>query len=52
MKTLKISDIYNMGKEEIENLNFHFAKIKDETKIDDKGLKASLGSSSKGEHRR
>lgn len=52
MKTLKLSDIYNMSKEEIENLNFHFTEIKNENEIDIQGLQALQGSNSNGEHRK
>ena len=51
MKTLKISDIYNMSKEEIENLKFHFTETRNEDKIDIQGLKALQGSNSNGVHR-
>lgn len=52
MKTLKLSDIYNMSKEEVENLNFHFTDIRNEDKIDTQGLQALQGSNSNGEHRK
>lgn len=52
MKTLKLSDIYKMSKEEIENLNFHFTPKESEESIDSVGLQKGFGNNSKGEHRK
>ena len=52
LERIKISDIKNMTKEEIENLNFHFTLKKREKSIDLFGLQKANGNNSKGEHRK